>query len=147
MPPSNSDEMKGKIRLLLIDDEQAYVNVLSNRLRKRGFEVTKTLSGTEALQIMRQSDFDVAILDLKMADMDGIEVLKILKIMAPDLQVIMLTGHGSATACQQGINMGAYDYLMKPCEIDVLVDKIHEAHNSRGQPRQSRYSSSNPKAC
>jgi DNA-binding NtrC family response regulator len=122
------------IRVLLIDDEEAYVNVLSHRLRKRGFDVTKAHSGSEALQVMRRSEFDVAVLDLKMADMDGIEVLKILKIMDPVMQVIMLTGHGSATACKQGIAFGAFDYLMKPCEIEVLMKKIEEAFHSRRPP-------------
>jgi DNA-binding response OmpR family regulator len=119
------------IRLLLVDDEEAYVDVLSNRLRKRGFEVTKSYGGAEAFQKMRQGEFDVAVLDLKMADMDGIEVLKILKLMDPRLQVIMLTGHGSAAACKQGLELGAFDYLMKPCELDALVEKIRAAASRR----------------
>lgn len=118
-------------RVLLVDDEEAYVDVLCNRLRKRGFEVTKSYSGTEALQKMRLDTFDVAVLDLKMPDMDGIEVLKILKSMAPEMEVIMLTGHGSATACKQGIDLGAYDYLMKPCQFDDLVEKIRDASHKR----------------
>ncbi len=129
------DNSARAIRVLLIDDEEAYVNVLSHRLRKRGFDVTKAHSGSEALQVMRRCEFDVAVLDLKMADMDGIEVLKILKIMDPVMQVIMLTGHGSATACKQGIALGAFDYLMKPCEIEVLVKKIEEAFASRSAPK------------
>ncbi|RJP42413.1 MAG: response regulator [Desulfobacteraceae bacterium] len=115
------------IRLLLVDDEEAYVDVLANRLSRRGFEVTKTYSGTQALQAMRGKEFDVAVLDLKMEDMDGIEVLKVVKRMDPNMQVIMLTGHGSETAARQGIEFGAFDYLMKPCELDALVDKIREA--------------------
>ena len=119
------------IRLLLIDDEVGYVNVLSNRLSKRNFQVGKATSGTEAFQILRQRDFDVAVLDLKMEEMDGIEILKILKKMAPELVVIMLTGHGSADAAQEGINQGAYDYLTKPCELDELIQKIQEAYGQR----------------
>lgn len=116
------------IRLLLIDDEVGYVKVLSNRLSKRNFEVDTATSGTEALQLLRHKQFDVAVLDLKMEDMDGIEVLKILRKMAPELAIIMLTGHGSAEAAEEGINQGAYDYLTKPCELDELIQKIHEAH-------------------
>jgi DNA-binding NtrC family response regulator len=116
------------IRLLLIDDEVHYVNVLSNRLSKRNFIVGKATSGSEAFQILRKRDFDVAVLDLKMEDMDGIEILKILKKITPELVVIMLTGHGSAEAARQGIRLGAYDYLTKPCELDELIDKIKEAH-------------------
>jgi DNA-binding NtrC family response regulator len=119
------------IRLLLIDDEVGYVNVLSNRLSKRNFQVGKAYSAAEAFQIMRKRDFDVAVLDLKMEDMDGIEILKILKKMAPELVVIMLTGHGSAEAAQEGIKQGAFDYLTKPCELDELIQKIQEAHRQQ----------------
>ncbi len=121
------------IRMLLVDDEEAYVNVLSNRLSQRGFEVTKSYGGVEAIQKMRQQEFDVAVLDLKMADMDGIEVLKIMKLMDPGMEVIMLTGHGSATACKQGLQLGAFDYLMKPCELDSLVEKIKAAYRKKYQ--------------
>lgn len=129
MTNSESKTRNGKtpIRLLLVDDEEAYVEVLANRLSRRGFEVTKTYSGTQALQAMRGNEFDVAVLDLKMEDMDGIEVLKVVKRMDPNMQVIMLTGHGSETAARQGIEFGAFDYLMKPCELDALVEKIREA--------------------
>ncbi len=125
------DNRNGPIGVLLIDDETAYINVLSNRLSKRGFDVGKAGSGSEAFQILRQRSFDIAVLDLKMADMDGIEVLKILKKMAPEMVVIMLTGHGSAKAAQDGIRHGAFDYLTKPCELDELIQKINEAHEQR----------------
>jgi DNA-binding response OmpR family regulator len=71
--------------------------------------------------------FDVVVLDLKMEDMDGIEVLKIFKIMDPEMPVIMLTGHGSETAAREGIQFGAYDYLTKPCDLTELIAKINEA--------------------
>ena len=125
------DTRSTPIRLLLIDDEIGYVNVLANRLAKRNFQVGKANSGTEAFQVLRQNDFDVAVLDLKMEDMDGIEVLKILKKMAPQLVVIMLTGHGSAEAAHEGIKQGAYDYLTKPCELDELIKKIQQAYAQR----------------
>ena len=125
------DTRSTPIRLLLIDDEIGYVNVLANRLAKRNFQVGKANSGTEAFQVLRQNDFDVAVLDLKMEDMDGIEILKILKKMAPQLVVIMLTGHGSAEAAHEGIKQGAYDYLTKPCELDELIKKIQEAYAQR----------------
>jgi DNA-binding NtrC family response regulator len=126
----NQNQNQKIIRLLLVDDEEAYVDVLANRLSRRGFDVTKTYSGTQALQAMRGKEFDVTVLDLKMEDMDGIEVLKVLKRMDPNMQVIMLTGHGSETAARQGIEFGAFDYLMKPCELDALVEKIREAASS-----------------
>ena len=120
------------IRLLLVDDERAFVDVLANRLGRRNIDVTKTYSGSEAIQALRGNDFDVAILDLKMEDMDGIEVLKIFKKMLPSMVVIMLTGHGSERAARTGLNEGAFDYLTKPCEFDELYNKINEAVEQRG---------------
>lgn len=117
-----------RIRLLLVDDEKGYVNVLANRLSRRCVHVTKAYSGTEAIKAFRKNDFDVAVLDLKMEDMDGIEVLKILKRMDSALPVIILTGHGSQQAALEGIQCGAFDYLTKPCELDELLEKIREAH-------------------
>ena len=114
------------IRLLLVDDEADYVHVLSNRLTKRKIEVTKAYSGSEGIQALRKQDFDVAVLDLKMEDMDGIEVLKIFKKMYPGMAVIMLTGHGSEKAAMEGMELGAFDYLTKPCEFDELLAKIKE---------------------
>ena len=123
----------GQIRLLLVDDEEGYVNVLANRLGKRKINVTKSYSGSEAIQALRKQDFDVAVLDLKMEDMDGIEVLKVFKKMDPNMEVIMLTGHGSEKAAQEGIQFGAFDYLMKPCELEELLIKIKEAYHKRRQ--------------
>ena len=115
------------IRLLLVDDEEGYVSVLSKRMTKRGMLVTFALSGGEAIRTLRKQDFDVVILDLKMEDMDGIEVLKIIKKMIPELPVVMLTGHGSEKAAREGLTHGAYDYLTKPCELEDLLKKIREA--------------------
>lgn len=119
------------ITLLLVDDEVGYVNVLSNRLKKRNIDVTKAYSGTDGIRALRKQDFDLAILDLKMEDMDGIEVLKIFKKMDPHIIVIMLTGHGSEEAAKQGIEWGAFDYLTKPCEFEELLSKIKEASQHR----------------
>ena len=123
------------IRLLLVDDEKDFVNILSKRIKRRHIDVTKAFSGAEAIQALRAQEFDVAVLDLKMEEMDGIETLKVLKIMDPRLAVIMLTGHGSAEAAEQGMRMGAYDYLTKPCELEELVEKIIEAYAHRKQEK------------
>lgn len=119
------------IRILLVDDEKVYVETLANRLRKRGFSVSKANSGAEGIQLLRKDEYDVAVLDLKMEDMDGIEVLKIFRKMAPRLMVLMLTGHGSETAARQGIEYGAFDYLSKPCEFEELLEKIMNANRKR----------------
>lgn len=116
-----------KIKLLLIDDEEGYVNVLSKRMVKRNIDVTFALSGSKGIQALRKQDFDAAVLDLKMEDMDGIEVLKIFKKMDPKMPVIMLTGHGSEKAAKEGMALGAFAYLTKPCELEELIKRIREA--------------------
>jgi DNA-binding NtrC family response regulator len=123
------------IRLLLVDDEKDFVNILSKRIKRRKIDVTNAFSGAQAIQALRGREFDVAVLDLKMEDMDGIEVLKMLKIMDSKLAVIMLTGHGSAEAAEQGIKLGAFDYLTKPCELEELLEKIMAAYAHRKQEK------------
>ena len=125
---SGNNKGRPPINVLLVDDEKGYLNGLSNRLSRRLIHSKKAFSGTEAIQILRKNDFDVVVLDLKMEDMDGIEVLKVIKRMVPDLPVIILTGHGSQTAAKEGIQFGAFDYLTKPCELVELMDKIRQAH-------------------
>lgn len=120
---------KAEIRLLLVDDEVGYLEVLSKRLKKRNLLVTTANSGQQAIQLLRRNDFDVAVVDLKMMDMDGIDVLNILKKMDPDLAVIILTGHGSEQAAREGIEKGAFDYLTKPCDLESLLGVIRSACN------------------
>jgi DNA-binding NtrC family response regulator len=127
----NEPRPEPPIRVLLVDDEEGYVNVLANRLSRRNMDVTRTYSGQTAIQSLRGAEFDVAVLDLKMEDMDGIEVLKILKKLDPRMEIIMLTGHGSVQAAREGIEYGAFDYLSKPCELEELVDKIRAAAGKR----------------
>ena len=117
-------------RLLLVDDEVGYLEVLSKRLTRRGFRVTTASSGAEAIRALRNWEFDLAVVDLKMEDMDGIEVLKVFKRMDPSLQVIMLTGHGSERAAREGISQGAFDYLIKPVGLKRLVEVINAALDS-----------------
>jgi len=116
-----------QIKVLLVDDEEGYVDVLAKRMMKRQVEVSVALSGSEAIQTLRKKDFDVAVVDLKMEDMDGIEVLKIFKKMDPALPVIMLTGHGSEKAARDGLALGAFDYLTKPCDLEDLLATITKA--------------------
>jgi len=114
-------------KLLLVDDEVGYLEVLAKRLTHRGFKVTTASSGAEAIRALRKWEFDLAVVDLKMEDMDGIEVLKVLKKMDPALQVIILTGHGSERAARDGIAHGAFDYLIKPIGLDPLIARISAA--------------------
>lgn len=127
----NEERQPLRIKILLVDDERGYVDVLGKRMAKRFIDVTPAFSGGDAIRMLRKQDFDVAILDLKLEDMDGLEVLKIFRIMDPQLPVIMLTGHGSEKAAHEGIGFGAHDYLAKPCDLDELVDKIRQAFEAR----------------
>ncbi len=120
------------VRLLLVDDEVGYLEVLCKRLKKRDFDVTTAYSGAEAIRAVRDRDFDVAVVDLKMEDMDGIELLKILRQMLPTLQVIMLTGHGSERAARNGISLGAFDYLLKPIDLNALLERVLAAAGTNG---------------
>ena len=120
-----SGQGAGRLKVLLVDDELGYLEVLGKRMSKRNLEVTPASSGTEAVRRARQQSFDVAVVDLKMEDMDGIEVLKVLKMMDPNLAVIILTGHGSEQAAREGMALGAFDYLTKPCELSDLLTRIY----------------------
>jgi len=131
LSPSSENPEVLTIRLLLVDDEIGFADVVTKRMSKRNIEVTPAYSGTEALRALRKSDFDVVVLDLKMEDMNGIEVLKVLKKMVPEIPVIMLTGHGSEDAAREGIRFGAIDYLTKPCDFEKLVETIKKIHKDR----------------
>jgi DNA-binding NtrC family response regulator len=100
---------------------------MAKRMGKRNIHVTQALSGIEGVQALRRNDFDVAVLDLKMEDMGGIEVLKIFKKMAPSMPVIMLTGHGSEAAAEEGISQGVCNYMTKPCSFEELYECILDA--------------------
>ena len=130
--PEKENVQNDNIKVLLVDDEKGFANILTKRLNKRNMDVTPVYTGIEAVQIIRKQDFDVAVLDLKMEDMDGIEVLKIFRKAYPEMAVIMLTGHGSEQAAKEGIEFGAFDYLTKPCELEDLIEKILEAKAKRG---------------
>ncbi|MCX7822108.1 MAG: response regulator [Syntrophobacterales bacterium] len=133
MQPQETKYPQRTLKVLIVDDEVAYVDVLRRRMQKRNVIVETANSGSEAIRKLRESSFDIAIIDLKMEDMSGIEVLKIFKKMDPDMPVIMITGHGSEEAAQNGITCGAYDYLMKPCDFETLMEKINKAVlNKRG---------------
>ncbi|MBF0204777.1 MAG: response regulator [Desulfamplus sp.] len=116
-------------RLLLVDDEAPFIEAISKRLKKRNFKVEMAFSGMEALEKFTEDGFDpeVVILDVKMPGMDGIETLEELKRKYPLVEVIMLTGHATVSSAIDGMKKGAFDYLMKPCDMEVLVTKVGEA--------------------
>jgi two-component system, OmpR family, response regulator len=116
------------IRVLLVDDEEDFRTTLAKRLRKRKLEVTEAESGRAAINLLKQGTFDVVVLDVRMPGMDGIEALKQIKILNPQVEVIMLTGHASVESGIEGMRLGAFDYLMKPCDINDLINKIMDAY-------------------
>jgi len=116
-------------RILIVDDEERFRLTLSKRLAERGLEVGATVgTGMEALQEIREKAYDVVVLDVKMPGMDGIQTLREIKKINPPIEVILLTGHASVDSAVDGMRLGAYDYLMKPCEIEVLMEKINGAY-------------------
>ena len=116
-----------KPRLLLVDDEEMYLEYLSKRLIRARYDVAKCLSGEEALNKIRAHDFDVIVLDVIMPGIDGIETLGEIKKLKPGSEVILLTGHASVESGIEGIKLGAFDYLQKPCDTEKLVSKIDQA--------------------
>ena len=114
--------------ILLVDDEISFVETLSKRLEKRNLKVLQAFSGQDALEILNKNrTLDVVVLDVKMPDMDGIETLGKIKKAFPLMEVIMLTGHATVETAIEGMKLGAFDYLMKPCDIEKIVLKVGEA--------------------
>ena len=118
-----TDTGKPDVRLLIVDDEAGFTEVLCKRMARRGVTATPVSSGEDAVQLLRRAEFDVAIVDLKLQGMDGVEILKVFKLMAPEMPVIMLTGHGSDEAREACIKLGAEGYLSKPIDFELLLVK------------------------
>jgi DNA-binding NtrC family response regulator len=115
------------LRILIVDDEEELVSTLAERLALRGFQIESATSGEEALRLVREHDFSVLIVDVKMPGIDGLELTSAIKRDAPELPVILFTGHSSVADAQHGIECGASEYVMKPVDIDVLIEKIKKA--------------------
>jgi DNA-binding NtrC family response regulator len=114
-------------KILLVDDEVVFANNMSKLLNRRGYQVTAVNGGDTALRSLMDNPSDVMVLDLKMPGMDGIAVLHEMKKLGLVTEVLVLTGHGSIDTALEAIQLGAYDYLTKPCEIAELVSKIEAA--------------------
>jgi len=132
MPPDAS----GSIRVLVVDDEEEFALATAQRLRRRGFESHVAHSGEAAIEILSSASFDVVILDLRMPGMDGLETLRTLRRLDPDLQVVFLTGHGTVASGIEGMQLGAADFLQKPADFDLLCNAINVAAD-RGAERRS----------
>lgn len=114
--------------VMLVDDEKQFIDTMTKRLNKRNIKVLACLSGEEALkELDKHRNVDVVILDVKMPGMDGIETLQEIKKKYPLIEVVMLTGHATVESAVEGMKLGAFDYLMKPCEIEELLEKVKQA--------------------
>ncbi len=118
--------------VLLVDDEEEFVSALSERLMLRGIEVETALDGREALARFAEKPVDVIILDVMMPGLGGLEILKRIKKSSPPTQVILLTGLGATKEGIEGMRLGAFDYLIKPVDIEELLDKMKEAVKTTG---------------
>jgi DNA-binding response OmpR family regulator len=124
------------LRVLIVDDEVELVTALKERLTLRGFQAEGVTTGAQALKFLEDNPCDVVLLDVKMPGLGGLEVIEQIKTHWISLEVILLTGHGSARDVEDGMALGAFDYLMKPVKIDELV-KVLEAAGSRDDPTGS----------
>jgi len=113
-----------EFHVLVVDDEQEFRELTVKRLEKRGLKVEGAESGQRALEILEHSRTDVVLLDVKMPGMDGIETLRQIRILKPLVEVVLLTGHASVDSGIEGMKLGAFDYLMKPCDIEQLMAKV-----------------------
>jgi len=119
------------LRVLIVDDEEELVSALVERLTLRGFTAHGVTDGSSALSFLEGEACDVVLLDVKMPGLGGLEVIRRIKAKDPHMEVILLTGHGSVKSVEDGMALGAFDYLMKPVKIDNLV-RILAAAGAKG---------------
>lgn len=117
--------------VLVVDDEEEFREVTSKRLAKRGLTVMGAESGVKALEMLEKHRIDVVLLDVKMPEMDGIETLRHIRERKPLIEVVLLTGHASVDSGIEGMKLGAFDYLMKPIELEPLLEKLKDAYEKK----------------
>ena len=125
-----------KVRVLLVDDEEQFVETLALRLEARDFAVATAFKGDQALDYLKGKDVDVVVLDVLMPGLSGIDTLREMKKIRPLTEVIMLTGHATVETAIEGMKLGAFDYLMKPTEIEELVEKITKAQARKAEQEE-----------
>ncbi|MBU1054283.1 MAG: response regulator [Proteobacteria bacterium] len=117
--------------VLIVDDEKEFLDTLLKRLLKRKVKASGVYSGEEALTILKESPPDLVVLDVKMQGMDGIQTLREIKKIKPLVEVVMLTGHANVEVAVEGMELGAFDYLMKPTDVDELLYKLEDAYKRK----------------
>jgi two-component system, OmpR family, response regulator len=118
-------------RILIVDDEEDFVDTILRRLKSKGYYALGVFRGKDALKVIQEEDFDVCVLDVKMPGMDGIETLREMKKIKPLMEVIMLTGHGSVESGIKGLELGAYNYVMKPVPFLDLLQLMTQAYERK----------------
>ncbi len=116
------------VKVLLVDDEKDFVEALAERLKLRDFSIRVCFDGEAAVKIVQEEAVDIIILDVQMPGLDGIAALREIKQLAPLIEVIMLTGHGTVQTAIDGMKLGAFDYILKPVKNEDLVDKINKGY-------------------
>jgi DNA-binding NtrC family response regulator len=127
-----------KTRVLIVDDEQEFAKTLAERMNTRGLQAEAVFSGDDALKAVKSSGFDVVVLDLAMPGMDGLETLKKMLEINPDLQVIMLTGQATVGKGVEAVKEGAFEFLEKPIRMEALVERIDKAKSKSTEISESR---------
>lgn len=120
-----------EFKVLVVDDEKEFLETIIKRLQKRNLSVEGVESGEEALEKISAGNFDVVLLDVKMPGMDGVATLREIKRLKPLTEVVMLTGHASVESGIEGMKLGAFDYLMKPMELEQLFEKLKDAYEKK----------------
>jgi two-component system, OmpR family, response regulator CpxR len=115
------------VRVLFVDDEEELVTAVVERLQLRGIRASGATSGSDALKKVEENGFEVLVLDVRMPGMGGFDVIRKIKHEHPDIEVVLLSGHGSTEDVDEGLRLGAFDYLQKPVDIEHLVDIIRRA--------------------
>jgi DNA-binding NtrC family response regulator len=123
-------------RVLFVDDEADFLETILKRMQKRWVAAFGVRSGEEALAWLQQQTADIVVLDVRMQGMDGIQTLRAVKSAHPLLEVIMLTGHASLEIAKEGMQLGAFDYLMKPIDLDELLYKLEDAYQKKTLQQQ-----------
>jgi DNA-binding NtrC family response regulator len=118
-------------RVLFVDDEADFLETILKRMQKRGVAASGVDSGEESLTWLQQNPADIVVLDVRMKGMDGIQALRAIKSAHPLIEVIMLTGHASLEIAREGMKLGAFDYLMKPIDLDELLYKLEDAYQKK----------------
>ncbi|CAB5163945.1 Response regulator [Olavius algarvensis associated proteobacterium Delta 3] len=119
------------VRVLVVDDETDFLDMIVRRLKQRVLDVSGVTSGDAAVRVIREHPVDVVILDMRMPEMDGIETLQEIKKLSPMVEVIVLTGYANMESAMRVMEMGAFDYLMKPSDMDDLEYKIQDAYQEK----------------